>query len=39
MSGAVDPATELPKFLEELEAAGMAKFVEAAQTQLAEFLK
>ena len=39
MSGAVDPATELPKFLEELEAAGMPTFVEAAQNQLAEFLK
>ena len=39
MSGATDPATELPKFLDELEGAGMAKFVEAAQAQLAEFTK
>ena len=39
MSGATDPATELPKFLEELDGAGVAKFVEAAQTQLAEFTK
>lgn len=39
MSGAVDPATELPKFLAELETAGMSKFVEAAQAQLADFLK
>ena len=39
MSGAVDPATELPKFLNELSTAGIDKFVEAAQTQLAEFTK
>ena len=39
MSGATDPATELPKFLDELEGAGIAKFVEAAQAQLVEFMK
>ena len=39
MSGAVDPATELPKFLEELEGAGMPKLIEAANAQLAEFMK
>ena len=39
MSGATDPATELPDFLDELETAGIAKFVEAANAQLAEFTK
>ena len=37
-SGAVDPATELPKFLDELTAAGMDKFVESANAQLDAFL-
>lgn len=37
-TGQVDPATELPKFNDALKAAGMEKYVEAAQTQLDEFL-
>ena len=39
MSGATDPATELPKFLDELEGAGIDKFVETAQAQLDEYMK
>ena len=39
MAGAVDPATELPKFLEELETAGINEFVDAANDQLNNFLK
>lgn len=38
MSGAVDPATELPKFLEELDAAGINEIVDAANAQLDAFL-
>ena len=37
-SGAVDPETVLPEFLEKLDEAGMAEFVAAAQQQLADFL-
>lgn len=37
-SGAVDPATELPKFLEALEAAGIQTVIDAANAQLQEFL-
>lgn len=33
-TGAVDPATELPKFLEELDKAGMQKVIEEKQSQL-----
>ena len=39
MSGAVDPATELPTFLDELETAGMSKYVTAANEQLAAYNK
>ena len=39
MSGATDPETELPKFLDELETAGIQKFVDAANEQLAAFTK
>ena len=38
MSGAVDPATELPKFLDELNSAGIDTIVDAANAQLAEYL-
>ncbi len=38
MSGAVDPAVELPKFLEELDAAGINTIVDAANAQLDAFL-
>ena len=38
MSGAVDPATELPKFLEELDAAGINAIVDAANEQLNAYL-
>lgn len=38
MSGAVDPATELPKFLEELEGAGINDIVDAANAQLEAYL-
>ena len=38
MSGAVDPATELPKFLEKLEEAGINEFVAGAQEQLAAYM-
>lgn len=38
-AGAVDPATELPKFLEALEAAGMQKYVDEANAQMAAFLE
>ena len=38
MSGAVDPATELPKFLEELDAAGINAIVDAANEQLAAYM-
>ncbi|MEF9877926.1 MAG: ABC transporter substrate-binding protein [Clostridia bacterium] len=37
-AGAVDPATELPKFLEALEAAGMQKYMDEANAQLEAFL-
>ena len=37
--GATDPATELPKFLDALENAGMDKYLEAANTQLEAYLK
>ena len=36
--GAVDPETELPKFLEALEQAGMATYLQAANDQLAAYL-
>ena len=36
--GATDPATELPKFLDALEQAGMQKYLEAANAQLAAYL-
>ena len=38
MSGSVDPATELPKFLDELTAAGIDTIVDAANAQLAAYL-
>lgn len=38
MSGAVDPATELPKFLEELDAAGINAIVDAANEQLTAYM-
>ena len=38
MSGAVDPATELPTFLSALEEAGINDFVGAAQEQLAAYM-
>lgn len=37
-AGTVDPATELPKFLDALEAAGMQKYLDEAQLQLDAFL-
>ena len=37
-SGAVDPETELPKFLEALDAAGMATYLAEANAQLDAFL-
>lgn len=37
-SGAVNPETELPKFLEELEGAGMQKVIESKQAQLDEWI-
>ncbi|MEG2702985.1 MAG: DUF3502 domain-containing protein, partial [Clostridia bacterium] len=37
-AGAVDPATELPKFLEALDAAGMQKYLDEANAQLKTFL-
>lgn len=37
-SGAVDPETELPKFLEELDDAGMQKVIESKQAQLDEWI-
>lgn len=37
-AGAVDPATELPAFLSALEAAGMQKYLDEANTQLTAFL-
>ncbi len=36
--GAVDPATELPAFLEKLEAAGMKTYLDAANSQLTSFM-
>ncbi len=36
--GSIDPAEKLPEFLAKLEAAGMQKFVDEANTQLAAFL-
>ena len=36
--GATDPATELPKFLEALDAAGMQKYLDAANAQLIAYL-
>ena len=36
--GATDPATELPKFLDALDAAGMQAYLEAANTQLEAYL-
>jgi len=38
MSGAVDPATELPAFLSKLESAGVNEFVAEAQAQLAAYV-
>lgn len=38
MSGATDPATELPKFLDELNAAGIDAIVDAANQQLNAYL-
>ena len=38
MSGAVDPATELPAFLSKLETAGINEFVAEAQAQLAAYV-
>ncbi len=37
--GAVDPASELPAFLEALEAAGMQTYLDAANAQLAAYLQ
>ena len=37
-SGAVDPDTELPKFLEALDAAGMETYLAEANAQLNAFL-
>ena len=36
--GATDPATELPKFLEALENAGMQTYLDAANAQLEAYL-
>ncbi len=36
--GATDPATELPKFLDALEGAGMQKYLDAANAQLEAYL-
>ena len=36
--GAVDPETELPKFLDALEAAGMQDYVAEANAQLEAYL-
>ncbi|MBQ8161109.1 MAG: ABC transporter substrate-binding protein [Clostridia bacterium] len=36
--GAIDPATELPKFLEALDAAGMQAYLDAANAQLDNYL-
>ena len=38
MSGAVDPATELPVFLKALDDAGMQDVVDAANAQLTAYL-
>ena len=38
MSGAVDPETVLPEFLQKMEEAGINEFVSAAQTQLEAYL-
>ena len=38
MSGAVNPDEVLPEFLKALDEAGMPKLVEAAQTQMADYL-
>ena len=38
MSGAVDPATELPVFLKALDDAGMQDVIDAANAQLTEYL-
>lgn len=37
-AGAVDPATELPKFLEALDAAGMQTYLDAANAQIEAFM-
>ncbi|MEA4997973.1 MAG: ABC transporter substrate-binding protein [Candidatus Limiplasma sp.] len=37
-TGAVDPAEKLPEFLQKLDAAGMQKYLDEANTQLAAFL-
>lgn len=39
LTGAVDPATTIPKLLEELEAAGYRKVLEEVKVQVAEFKK
>ena len=38
-SGAVDPDKVLPKFCEELRAAGIEEIIQKKQTQYSEFLK
>lgn len=37
-AGAVDPATELPKFLQALDAAGMETYLNEANAQLEAYL-